>query len=100
MPFRFPKPTQRTVILGATGSGKSVFGLWVLSYMNFEDMPWVIVDYKGDDLLEEILEDHNWKVTRNRVVRGFNSPIKEISPTDPVPKKPGLYYMRPNAKID
>ena len=104
MVFRTPRETERTVILGSTGSGKSVFAMFLLAQASWGHMPWVIIDYKGDELIEDILLQNGWHEKKERgrkvIVRGFNSPIKELSPADPPPKKPGLYYMRPDAKVD
>lgn len=62
--------------MGRTGSGKTQFGTWLLSQCDFESQPYVIIDYKHDDLLCEI--------------RG----IKEIGLNE-IPKKPGLYTIKP-----
>lgn len=76
MNFRLPNSTQRVAVIGRTGSGKSQFGTWLLSKAPFDAMPYVIVDYKGDELLNSIdgLEQINLKY---------------------VPKYPGLYIVRP-----
>lgn len=52
--IRLPGPTHRTVIVGRTGSGKTQAAVWHLSHANFDTQPWVIVDYKGDDLIGAI----------------------------------------------
>jgi len=102
--FRLPEPTHRTILLGSTGSGKSVFGLWILSEMPWDKMPWIIIDYKGDDLIEDILLANGWYAKRQGkkviIAKSYGASIKEIAPTDKVPSKPGLYYMRPDAKTD
>lgn len=102
--FRLPKPTERTIVIGATGSGKSVFALFLLSQAPWHKMPWVIIDYKGDDLIEDILLENGWRTKKEGktsvIVRTMGSPIKELSPSDAPPRKPGLYYMRPDAKLD
>lgn len=80
---RFPNNTNRTTIIGPTGSGKTVFGIWLLS--TSRQLDWkkgrvIIFDFKGDDLVERI-EDvgglTEWPITR-----------------DP-PRKKGLYVVRP-----
>lgn len=50
-PIRFPGPTNRLVIVGRTGSGKTQAAVWHLSRANFDTQPWVIIDYKGDELI-------------------------------------------------
>ena len=52
--FRLPSRTERVAIFGRTGSGKSVFALWLLSLHSIEDQPWVILDYKKDKYLRSI----------------------------------------------
>ncbi len=84
---RGPTDQQRTVILGRTGAGKSVGGIQLLAQSNFHEIPWVIIDYKGEDLLEDILE-----VCKGR--------IGILKPTDKPPTKPGLYYMKAMPKVD
>lgn len=70
-----PKPTERVAIVGRTGSGKTQMGAFLISVAPLTHMPYVIIDYKGDELLNSI--------ERTREI-GFNE----------VPKKPGLYILR------
>jgi hypothetical protein len=79
--FRLPNVRQRVSIFGRTGSGKTQFGAWMLSYAPFDVQPYVIVDSKGDDLL-------------NATDR-----IKEISLKE-LPKFPGLYIVKPSPEDD
>ena len=51
---RLPGPTHRIAIVGRTGSGKTQAALWHLSHANFTEQPWIILDYKGDDLIASI----------------------------------------------
>lgn len=78
--MRIADASKRTTILGRTGSGKTVAGIWHLSQRNWRQMPWVILDYKGDSLIKKL-------------------PTKEIKNWE-IPDKPGLYVLRPIAKID
>ena len=84
---RGPTDQQRTLILGRTGSGKSQFAIALLSTRNWHEMPWVIIDYKGEDLIADIRKENKGR-------------IKEISVHEKPPKKPGLYWMRPVPKVD
>ena len=74
--FRLPNLQQRVAVIGRTGSGKTRFGIWLLSHAAFDKQPFVVVDYKGDDLI------------------GGIDRMREIGPKE-VPKHPGLYVIRP-----
>lgn len=75
-PFRLPTNSQRLAVVGRTGSGKTVFSTWALSLAPFDRQPYVIVDYKRDQLI------------------GAIDRIEEISLKE-IPKKPGLYRVVP-----
>lgn len=77
--FRLPGPTNRTTVIGRTGSGKSHFAAWLLSTQNFDEMPWIIVDFKDEDT--DII---------NRIER-----IQHLGYDDPIPTKPGIYIIKP-----
>ena len=79
--FRFPNNSQRTAIVGRTGSGKTQFAAWLLSHADFISQPFVIIDFKGDDLLNAIPY------------------LKPISLND-MPSEAGLYIVRPNPATD
>lgn len=86
--LRGPTEQQRVIILGRTGSGKSQFAIALLSTRDWENgKPWIIIDYKGEDLILDIMKANKGLVT-------------EIKVTDNPPKKPGLYYMHPTPKVD
>ncbi len=75
--FRLPNSSSRVSISGSTGSGKTRFGIWLFgTCSDFKVRPHVIIDYKGDDLIQQI--------------EGAN----EISLSDKV-KHAGLYIVRP-----
>lgn len=82
-----PTDQQRTIILGRTGAGKSQFAIALLSTRDWHLKPWTIIDYKGEDLLEDIRAE-------------TKGAIREIKVTDNPPTSPGLYYMRPSPVID
>jgi DNA helicase HerA-like ATPase len=73
--FILPATDDRTAVIGRTGSGKTQLALWLLSRMPIDRMPWVIVDYKGDELVNAI----------DRAI-----PISY----DVVPVQPGVYILR------
>jgi DNA helicase HerA-like ATPase len=81
MTFEMPRPDQRVLILGSTGSGKTTMGASLLSGAPFNDMPYVMIDYKRDGLLAEI--DRKEEIGLNEV-----------------PKAPGLYHVKPNPVSD
>lgn len=82
MPMRLPTDQQRTAIIGSNGSGKTQFACWLLSTRDFRHDPWVIFDYKGDELIEQLERTGSAKV---------------IPITNKPPTKPGLYIVRPMA---
>lgn len=84
--FRFPGPDSRTAVLGMTGTGKSVFGCWLLSHGYYDRMPTLIVDHKRDP--DEIFNQVNPRC------------ITDIDPGDRVPKRPGLYLVQPLPDTD
>ena len=72
--FPFPKVSEHTTIIGRTGSGKTQCGAWLLSHAPFDEMPYIIFDFKGDQLLNSVK-------------------AKPISIYDAPPEKPGLYIV-------
>lgn len=75
--MRLPDDTERHAIVGSTGSGKTVFGLWCLSQRNYDQMPFIIVDFKREGLIAEIPR------------------LEEIDIDGKIPKHAGLYVVRP-----
>ena len=72
-----PNDRQRITIIGKTGSGKTQAAAWLLSKRSYTTKPWIVFDFKYDDLLGRI-------------------PGKEeISLTARLPKYPGLYIVHP-----
>jgi DNA helicase HerA-like ATPase len=71
-----PRFDKRTAIIGSTGSGKTQLAVWLLSSRDFHKRPWIIFDFKGDELIEAI---------GPREINVYGAP----------PKKPGLYVVRP-----
>lgn len=82
--FRFPGGDKRTTILGATGSGKSTCGLWMLAHQRLDVRPWIIFDFKREPFFDKV---------------GF-PPIHHMGLADPPPRKPGLYLVTPRPGQD
>lgn len=76
--MRLPNDTQRITIIGATGSGKTVAGLWQLSLRNYDVKPWIIYDYKYEELIASI------------------DGAQTLSLESPLPTRPGVYIVHPN----
>lgn len=87
MTVRTPDDTHRTVVIARTGEGKSVRALDILSRQNFDEIPWIIIDYKGDPTLIDLVKRAKGK-------------IKKIKITDKPPRHAGLYYMHPMPVVD
>lgn len=84
MGVRFPNNTNRTVVIGPTGSGKTVFGMWLLSTLKTLDWtrtPVIIFDFKGDELIEEL---------------EYVGAATEIDVRARIPREAGLYIVRPH----
>lgn len=84
MAITLPRYDKRTAIIGSTGSGKTQLAVWLLSTRDFKSRPWIIFDFKGDDLIEDI--------------ERFGA--QEINVYGPPPKKPGIYIVRPIPERD
>lgn len=76
--FEVPNDGHRHFITGMTGNGKTVFGLWMLSGRSFDSKPWILLDFKRDLIIEQIPH------------------LTEIGLTDAIPKRRGLYVLRPD----
>lgn len=76
MNLTLPTDSERSVVLGKTGTGKTVAAAWQLSLRSFDKMPWIIIDTKGDRLLNKI-------------------GAKEHRVGAPAPTRPGLYIVHP-----
>lgn len=78
MGLPLPDDTKRHLIIGSTGSGKTVHGIHQLSMRDFDRKPWVIVDYKRDENIARIpyatVIDHETQL----------------------PDGPGIYIVRPD----
>jgi hypothetical protein len=81
--FRFPGGDARTTVIGATGSGKTTNGVWMLAHQRFDRRPWIVVDFKREQIFDTI---------------GL-PPIRQI-PLTGVPRRPGLYLVSPRPDQD
>lgn len=79
--IRLPDSSQRIAVIGRTGTGKTIAGLWHLSNSNFDVMPWVIVDFKTDEHIAAI----------DRA---------EYIGTNGNPKQAGIYIIQPHPDDD
>src|SRR4051812_12800032 len=72
--FRLPSLTDRTAVMGMTGSGKTQFGFWQLTVAPFDLQPFIIFDYKGESLFRQ------------------SERVKEIGIGE-LPREPGVYRV-------
>lgn len=75
--MRLPDTTSRVVVVGRNGTGKTLFGWWLLSLAPLERMPYIIIDFKGEAVFRQVPR------------------IKELQLSSPIPRDPGLYIVRP-----
>jgi hypothetical protein len=81
MAFRLPGASDRTTLVGATGTGKTTCGAWLLAQQRLELRPWVVIDLKREEIFDFV---------------GF-PPIRMLAMDDKLPAKPGLYLIQPRA---
>lgn len=77
--FRFPGGDERTVVIGRTGCGKTTLAMMLLSEANFDEMPWIVFDTKGEEFFAGL-------ETRGHA---------KLIALGEMPDKPGLYIVRP-----
>lgn len=83
-----PGNSHRTAIVGRTGSGKTVFGLWYLRKMldgPWFDMPVTIIDPKRSKMIAQIVDA---------------GAAKRIDMRRKPPENPGLYVISPSPGDD
>jgi hypothetical protein len=64
-------------VIGATGTGKTTCGAWLLSHQRFDKRPWIIVDFKLEPIFDAV---------------GF-PPIEQVSVTKKPPRDKGKLYL-------
>lgn len=77
--FTLPGAADRTVVIGGTGTGKTVFGCWLLSTQRFDKRPWVCIDFKGEVLFDQV----------------GDPPMRDLTLSQS-PTKTGLFRLRIN----
>lgn len=80
--MRLPGNDERLTIYGMTGSGKTNAALWHLSKRNFLEVPWLILDFKGDSHIAAL------------------SGTREIPHGGKAPREPGIHIARPLPDAD
>jgi len=73
--INLPNETDRTVVIGATGSGKTRFGVWLLSVRLLPHRRHFVLDFKGEELFAR-LGLTPWPIDA------------------PLPTEPGVYWLR------
>lgn len=79
MPVKFPGAEDHVAVIGRNGSGKTVGGMWLLSGRDFDVQPALIINSKGDAMIDEISE-----------IKGVNTIGVNDTPGDK-----GLYVVNP-----
>lgn len=72
--FIIPGAQDRTIVMGATGTGKTTFGAYLLCKQRLDKRPWVIIDFKNEELWDGI-------------------PMRRLKLTE-LPHRPGLYRLK------
>lgn len=78
--FQLPGPSNRTTVIGRTGSGKSHLAAWLLSTQNYDEIPWIILDFKDEQ--KDII---------NKIDRSI-----ELTLDDELPTRAGIYIIKPS----
>jgi hypothetical protein len=79
--IELPNTSQRQLVLGKTGSGKTRAAVWNLSMKNLNYAPWIVLNHKGEKLIDGV-------------------PGAKFLDLHETPKKPGLYVYHPVPEVD
>src|ERR1700759_1057067 len=75
--FVFPDDSKRVTVIGRSGSGKTQAAIWLLSRRSYTSKPWIIFDFKREELINKIPY------------------AQHLELTDKLPKEPGVYIVHP-----
>lgn len=81
--MQLPGAEDRTVVIGPTGSGKTILGAWLLSKQRFDKRPWVALDFKNEILWDQV----------------GDPPMRPLK-LGAMPGKRGIYRLRVNPNQD
>lgn len=81
--IRLPTNKQRILIIGKTGTGKTCGAVWHLSHHDFSKKTWIVLNHKGDDLIDSIEGAIHLELNER-----------------PNPKKKGLYIYHPIPQVN
>ena len=71
-----PGPEDRTLVIGRTGSGKTVFALWLFSMVYEKGDRWIVIDFKREHQIAQI-------------------PYVQYISMGVIPSEPGVYVVQP-----
>lgn len=83
---RLPSGKQRVTVIGRTGTGKTVAGLWHLSNYNLKTKPWVIFNFKNEQHIDDIPNARH--IDLDYVPKKKDSGIFILNPTPQDSRKP------------
>jgi hypothetical protein len=75
---RRPSDAHHSFIVGQNGGGKTAAAAYQFAWRSYDKMPWIVVNYKRDEYLDEI------------------PGAREMNVNAPIPKEPGIYITRPD----